>query len=51
MAVEDGEQPKTNPTIIAEPSDRAIDTPTELLPTEPQATESLATESLATRTS
>ena len=48
MAVEDGEQPKTNPTIIAEPSDRAIDTPTELLPTEPQATESLATESLAT---
>jgi hypothetical protein len=43
MAVEDGEQPKTNPTIIAEPSDRAIDTPTELLPTEPQATESLAT--------
>ena len=48
LAVDDGEQPKTNPTIIAEPSDRAIDTPTELLPTEPQATESLATESLAT---
>jgi hypothetical protein len=42
MAVDDGEQPKTNPTIIAEPSDRAIDTPTELLPTEPQPTESLA---------
>ena len=48
MAVEDGEQPKTNPTIIAEPSDRAIDTPTELLPTEPQATESLATEPVET---
>ena len=48
LAVEDGEQPKTNPTIIAEPSNRAIDTPTELLPTEPQATESLATESVET---
>jgi len=43
LAVDDGEQPKTNPTIIAEPADQAIDTPTELLPTEPQATESLAT--------
>ena len=39
LAVDDAEQPKTNPTIIAEPSDWAIDTPTELLPTEPQATE------------
>ena len=48
LAIDDGEQPKTNPIIIAEPADQALDTPTELLPTEPQATESLATESLAT---
>ena len=43
LAVEDGEQPKTNPIIIAEPADQALDTLTE-----PQATESLATEPLAT---
>ena len=42
LAVDDAEQPKTNPTIIAEPSDQAIDTPTELLPTEPQSTGSPA---------
>ena len=35
LAVDDAEQPKTNPTIIAEPADQAIDTPTELLPTGP----------------
>ena len=39
LAVDDAEQPKTNPTIIAEPADQAIDRPTELLPTGPQATE------------
>ena len=33
LAVDDAEQPKTNPTIIAEPADQAIDRPTELLPT------------------
>ena len=44
LAVDDAEQPKTNPTIIAEPADQAIDRPTELLPTGPQATESPATE-------
>ena len=43
LAVEDGGQPKTNPIIIAEPADQALDTLTE-----PQATESLATEPLAT---
>jgi len=43
LAVEDGEQPKTNPIIIAEPADQALDTPTE-----PQAAKSLTTESLAT---
>tara|TARA_B110000305_G_scaffold120432_1_gene135192 strand:- start:1229 stop:3334 length:2106 start_codon:yes stop_codon:yes gene_type:complete len=42
LAVDDAEQPKTNLTIIAEPSDQAIDTPTELLPTEPQSTGSPA---------
>jgi hypothetical protein len=44
LAVDDAEQPKTNPTIIAKPTDRAIDTPTELLPTEPQANELPVTE-------
>ncbi|MDC1407430.1 hypothetical protein N8524_03790 [Candidatus Puniceispirillum sp.] len=48
LAVEDGEQPKTNPIIIAEPADQALDMPTEPQAAEPQATESLATESLAT---
>jgi hypothetical protein len=44
LAAGDAEKPNANPTIIAEPSDRAIDTPTELMPTEPQATEPSATE-------
>ena len=30
MAVDDGEQPKTNPTTSDEPADRAIDAPTKL---------------------
>jgi hypothetical protein len=44
LAAGDAEKLNANPPIIAEPSDRAIDTPTELMPTEPQATESSATE-------
>ena len=35
LAAYDVEQPKINPTIIAEAADQAIDTPTELLPTKP----------------
>ena len=38
LAVDDAEQPKTNPTIIGKPADQAIDRPTELLPPRPQAT-------------
>ena len=34
LAVDDAEQPKTNPTIIAEPSDQALDTPTESVETD-----------------
>ncbi|MGB2251826.1 MAG: hypothetical protein ACPH5U_05940, partial [Candidatus Puniceispirillaceae bacterium] len=48
LAVDDAEQPKTNPTIIAKPADQAIDRPTELLPTGPQATEPPATETVET---
>jgi len=34
LAADDAEQPKTNPTIIAEPSDQALDTPTESVETD-----------------
>ena len=34
LAVDDAEQPKTNPTIIAGPSDQALDTPTESVETD-----------------
>jgi hypothetical protein len=43
LAVDDAEQPKTNPIVIAEPADKAIDRPTELLPAGPRTTESPAT--------
>ena len=46
LAVDDAKQSKTNPTIIAEPADQAIDRLTELLPTGPQATELPATQSV-----
>jgi hypothetical protein len=39
LAVNDAEQQKTNPIIIAEPAGQAIDRPTDLLPTGPQTTE------------
>ena len=48
LAVDDAEQPKTDPTIIAGPADKTIDRPTELLPTGLQAPESPPTESPAT---
>ena len=48
LAVDDAEQSKTNPTIIAQPSGRVIDTPTKLLRTEPQLNEPSATEPVET---
>ena len=44
LTVDDAEQNKTNPIIIAKPADQAKDRATELLPTGPQATELPATE-------